>query len=1305
MSDIYGSGLTFDRAGGGEAPPGSPQVSDAAEPPMQPDTPAPQAPPAQPQQAEGPAFGSSLRKMTPGAHYDAPDPQASALDQASSLLEQRVKRASSIATNPLAQIFAPEQVAAARQFVPQAAEQLQKIEQQKSAIQAGRVQARTLGLDPGEVSDQATQEDRITIAQSKALKGDMRAFQGLQAVHPERAAAIAPQVYETVAGHLDRAQLAFDSLASMQNEGQYRAKVNQLRQDGTLTDLESLGLKLPPTFEAFNASKAMEGRALREARIGINTIGQKLEERNTYQPMEKKEAETYHGRLTTAYGDKLTNGQWGRNGASGTRGLVVNGLPTVDALGRGGVIGDKEQRKELGEDFKNAVPKEDIEKLRAFNRTYQLATTDAKGKPVPDGKINTNPNVQQGISEGLASMLRGGTGGANVGLLKIELGKRGWAQSAIDGLVSNYAGTMNTLFKNADRPYLSEQTQKQIRDVMDVLKTYSEQDISERGKDIARRAGALGFDVSALGLSKNEASGVIGEALEEGRRAQIERMRPNFQAIGGGDGVLQLGAQRPGASSSDLPLGSQQANQLPGARPLQTPVQQAGQPPQQSGPTPQASPGVQQPVTIAGQQVTLPPGISPQYVQAVQRIESGGERDPWKAGTKLSSASGAFQFIKSTWAADKPPGSPERAADATPQQQAEALASRATKDTGTLKANNLPVTDTSLYVMHNLGAGAGATLLKADPSADARTLVGEDAARNNPMFFKGRPTVATVLQRYADAMNEPEGGPKPKPDFGGATVSDAADVVGKALLKSFPPTAALSAIWGRLSPDQKEKVKELAIDNAPAIGSIAGGVAGAAAGNIPGGVAGGAAGGAAGQALKDYLKGNAQSPKEIVKQGAIGGVLGVMPAGRPVVGAAARVLGVSGVEAADKVAEGGDASDAVDAGLKGAGLAVGGEMFGRALGMAGHKVYNLFSPDARKTVQTAAKNYAEAAEALRTEPSKLPGTGGAASTTNPKYEAAEAAKTKAEATLKDAGLNPEEAAYAHKVSAEGVPTQEAEAARPGALEKERVGEGYQQLEREVGGKGVGAPKATPKLADGPVAAVEAKKVSAAHAELAEHVEMAITAPAKNWQEKWTQLKDARSDLLQAERDALSSTAPGKTKIANDMRTLADTVRAQQEKSAQHVFGKRDGELFMLKLNVLDARYRRLMDATNGMDLAKAARMTGEAGREAEKRFTAFAAGDKDAVAAFRAMRGAKGDAFESTVPWTVAGEGLPVVGKVIKVAKLGGMLREWARERAAGSPVTFADLVKTPDYAKEWQSVRDIVGAAGARAVVQGTTQ
>jgi hypothetical protein len=174
--------------------------------------------------------------------------------------------------------------------------------------------------------------------------------------------------------------------------------------------------------------------------------------------------------------------------------------------------------------------------------------------------------------------------------------------------------------------------------------------------------------------------------------------------------------------------------------------------------------------------------------------------------------------------------------------------------------------------------------------------------------------------------------------------------------------------------------------------------------------------------------------------------------------------------------------------------------------MAGHKVWNMFAPDAKKAVQTAAGKYAEAEAALVSEAPKLPGVNGAAGGPNPKYEAAVKAKEDAERVLKDAGLKPEEAAYAHKVAAEGVPKQEAQAAKPGELEKQTIGKGYDQLTQAVDETGKGAVKAAPKLPDGPRAAVENKQVSAKHAELAERVEAAITAPAPSWQAKWVQLQ-------------------------------------------------------------------------------------------------------------------------------------------------------------------------------------------------------
>src|SRR5262249_2047965 len=147
------------------------------------------------------------------------------------------------------------------------------------------------------------------------------------------------------------------------------------------------------------------------------------------------------------------------------------------------------------------------------------------------------------------------------------------------------------------------------------------------------------------------------------------------------------------------------------------------------------------------------------------------KKDPWTAGNdKGQSAAGGFQIIGKTWKENKPAGAPDDPRQATPQQQAETAATYAAKNAASLRLNNIPVNDTTVYITHMLGGSGGLSLLKADPHADARSVVGEDAARNNPRFFKGRPTVATVLQRYQEAMNEPpDEGPKPRPGAGGAT--------------------------------------------------------------------------------------------------------------------------------------------------------------------------------------------------------------------------------------------------------------------------------------------------------------------------------------------------------------------------------------------------------------------------------------------------------------------------------------------------------------------------------------------------------
>lgn len=651
-----------------------------------------------------------------------------------------------------------------------------------------------------------------------------------------------------------------------------------------------------------------------------------------------------------------------------------------------------------------------------------------------------------------------------------------------------------------------------------------------------------------------------------------------------------------------------------------------------------------------------------------------------------------------------------------------------------LQKDGLPATAANVYLMHQQGeAGLEAHLRNPDKPAWESVRFGykNDAIAKRAIW--GNMTDA-MKRQFPDGVESVTSGDFTRlwearyngTDLRGTTVAKGAEAAAERA-----PLATNMRFAPRHVPGTRRDVAEgttnftpgareqtdwggIATEHAPAIGSTIGAVGGSLVAPGVGTVAGGGAGGAAGQALKDYLKGNPQNLLNIGREGALGAVLGVAgPEGRPVVGAAARALGVGGVEGGAKALEGGDTEDVVTAAAKGTGAAALGEGFGRALGMAGHKVWSMFAPDAKQAIVSAAGDLHAANEVLRTEQPKILSAAGSAIGPNPKYDAAKAAKDKAEIVLKDAGLNPEEAAYAHRVAGEGVPKREAIVNRPGEIEKRDVGAGYQQLEQELPPrKGLKASedqiaamkKLGGRLADGPIAAVVKGDVvqSKTNTELAQHVEAAITAPAKTWAEKWSQLKDARTDLLQAERDALSSTAAGRTQTAKDMRALADTVRTQQEKIATTVFGKKDGDAFVARLKVLDTRYAKLMDATNGGDIAKAVAMKGEAGRDAEKRFMAFASRDPEARAAYRAMRGVKGNAFEATVPWTVAAEGLPFVGKVVKVTKLAGMLTNWMAEHEAGSPVRFRDLVKFP-HDDNGQLIRSGMGGAGARAAVSAT--
>ena len=1270
-----------------------------------PDTTAAAAPSAGLGSSFGSSFGASFKSIMPGPNYTPPDPQMSPLDQSADLLQQRATRANSIATNPLLQLFAPEQVQKAREFAPQAAEALQKIRTQQADILAGRQQAGKLGIS-GQVPDEASTEDRMQFAVQRAIGGDLRAFQGIRAVDPKRAEAIQDQVYEAGAGHLKNAQTAFDSLSSMPTQGQYAAKLAQLREDGTLGDLEKMGLKVPATMAEFSASKAQEGQALRNANIAMQDVRTKLEQRNTVQGLGNKESEPFDGRLKTTYGDNL-NGKWGTRASDGSYGLIVNGAADPRDLGKNFSLASPDQRKELREAVTASVPKEEIEKYRAEGRTYSLATTDANGNKLPAGQINSNPNVQQGIAEGLAAMLRGGSGGANIGLLKIETAKRGYLQALADKITTEKAGVINELKGNDVAPYLTKLTQAQQRDVLDALKQYNDISIGKRFQDIAKRAGALGLNATDLGAG--DMADALAGPLEEGRQAQIARMMPNHQSLGGGDGWFMLGAQRPGQGAVQAP-GTNPSTQLPGAQPLQNPAQQASNPPAGGPPSvgggqapqgavppapgtsggPQGSggptPGAGQPTTVAGQSVSvpLPPGASPQFVSSLQRVESGNEKSPWTSTTRNTSASGAFQFINSTWQQNKPAGAPDRAGDATSQQQAEALATLTQKNANSLNAAKIPVNDTSLYVAHNLGAGGAVSLFSAPPTADARSVVGDTAANNNPMFFKGRPTVATVMQRYQSAMAG-EGNKAPP---------------GKVDTSGLPDVGA--APWtGRTTPagdhiaSPEERANSPVVNYAPAIGSTAGAIGGSLVAPGAGSVVGGGVGGGAGQAFKDWMQGRPQSLAAIGKQTALGTVLGIAPEGAPLLGAALRVGGTAAVEGGATAAAGGDAGDIAGAAAEGGAYALGSEALGKfisALGPAAHRVLSSYKPDAQAAISEMAGKLSEARKTLETEEPKIAGAAGA-STPNPKYDAAKATEEAAVKYIKDHGQNPDDMVYAYDQAKEGVSSGEAFTMRKANAEKAAVSQGYNDLRQQVGDIGVGAPKATTSIPDGPASMLRTAenptgKVEEKFRPDAEHAEMLAGAPAKDWGEKWSQLQNAGTELINKRMAFLQA---GDKPSAKAMDSLFQGVRNQQKAAAQYVFGPERGATIIKNLENLDTRYAKVMNATNGMSYERmqstlAGGNTPEA-RELEKNFKEFAKGDPQAIRAFNAMKaGARGDWKSEAALMTpiIAGEaashlaGVPTFGAVS--ASIGGyrlykIMQGYMNARVLGKAVKFGDFL------------------------------
>lgn len=138
--------------------------------------------------------------------------------------------------------------------------------------------------------------------------------------------------------------------------------------------------------------------------------------------------------------------------------------------------------------------------------------------------------------------------------------------------------------------------------------------------------------------------------------------------------------------------------------------------------------------------------IPDDYWPMLSKIESGDR--PYVQASS-SSASGLYQFIKSTWEAEGGKWGPtlRPAFGGLKPSEAEQLARAKTftaKNAAYLSARGIPINKASLYAAHFFGPVTAARVIGADVKARADEIAGAAATNANPSILKGK-TVGQFL--------------------------------------------------------------------------------------------------------------------------------------------------------------------------------------------------------------------------------------------------------------------------------------------------------------------------------------------------------------------------------------------------------------------------------------------------------------------------------------------------------------------------------------------------------------------------------
>lgn len=151
---------------------------------------------------------------------------------------------------------------------------------------------------------------------------------------------------------------------------------------------------------------------------------------------------------------------------------------------------------------------------------------------------------------------------------------------------------------------------------------------------------------------------------------------------------------------------------------------------------------------LAGIAIPQPPAsdIPEDYWPMLRQIESNNQL---YVQAKSSSASGHYQFIRSTWLGEGGKWGPTmRPAFGglfpTAEEQLQCAKSFTAKNAAELKRRGIPINKASLYAAHFFGVVTAARVIGADVNASAEAIAGPEATKANPSILKGK-TVGQFL--------------------------------------------------------------------------------------------------------------------------------------------------------------------------------------------------------------------------------------------------------------------------------------------------------------------------------------------------------------------------------------------------------------------------------------------------------------------------------------------------------------------------------------------------------------------------------